>query len=448
MKIQWSAFFTFLALTTLVSCGAEQFGTAAKSTSSGADPLKQYSQYSCTSSTYIKPKVDILYVVDNSGSIFDIKDAVKTAIKNTAAVVSQNNYDFRLISTKLINPSNNNSDYLVYTNSSDELPDNGRKVPTAESLFNFVYDGMAMESGLSRTYDFMRANTNASTKSLFRKSAHQIVVLISNGQDDVAASNPGLFTQVRDNLRLLKAELTAPQFRFLSVTKRGTCSGKDAGSTYVEMSRQLYGYQDVYDICSSDLSTLFTDSRSSITDLVVPHKYSFWPITFAKSGDTENSFGTIKVYQVTPDSAPVEMTSGWSYHYSAQGFEDTRVFPNAGERVYGNHFIKFNSPVSYPNCIQIAATSRTEYFGYIVIPRKPIASSIIVKINGAQLPASAWSYSESYLTYPVNIKMPHPNAGDELPAVMKSGYMIKLNGSSNYYKSGDSVQVDYTPSAI
>ena len=460
MKIQWSALFTGFALTTLVGCGAEQFGTAAQSSSSNAATETAYNQYSCTSSTYVKPKVDILYVIDNSGSVYDIQGAVKTAIQNTVAAVAKNNYDYRVISTKLINPSGDstpNDDYLVLTNSTDALPDSSKKALSVSELMTyFNYDGKSMERGLGRIYEFMDANTDTNPSNLtpppptlFRKSAHQIVVVISNGQDDEVAGGVASLNYRVSQFNGLKSSLSAPSFRFLSITKRGSCVGKNADSTYVAMSRN-FNVNDVFDICSSSqVASLFTDSTSSITDIVIPHKYRYWPITFAKSGDTENSFGELKVYLVGPNSAPQELSGGWNYYYSPNNGENTRELPApAGEFVSGRHFIKFDQLVSYPNCIQIAAKSRTEYFGYVVIPRKPVESSLVVTINGQQIPkGTGWSYTESYVTNPVNIKMPWPNAGDELPKVEKTGYMIKLN-QGYYYKSGDSVQVNYTPAAL
>ncbi|MFA7614674.1 MAG: hypothetical protein WCY48_10600, partial [Candidatus Caldatribacteriota bacterium] len=73
----------------LFSCGKEQFGTAAQQESSQADALKAFHQASCSSHTLIKPKVDILYVVDNSSSTYYLKDSIRDSIKNTVNSVSK-----------------------------------------------------------------------------------------------------------------------------------------------------------------------------------------------------------------------------------------------------------------------------------------------------------------------------------------------------------------------
>lgn len=447
MKIYWSVIHSLL-LATLVSCGGEQFGTTPQSTSNSVQAPTGYKQYSCSSHTLIKPKVDVLYVVDNSGSIFDIQDAVKAAIKNTANTISQN-FDYRLISTKLIQPQTDSTpydDYLVLTNSTDALPDTSKKVSVASELFNFVYDGKAMERGLGRTYEFMNHHKN----SLLRNGAYQIVVLVSNGRDDQVAGDSALFASTLTNYQTLKGALQAPQLRFLSVTAKGSC-GKSAADTYVKMSTSLNSSSDSFDICSSSLSNLFSVVNSTIQQVIIPHHYRYWPMTFAKVGDTENSFGEIKVYKVSGNSAPVLVpASEWTYHESTQGWENTRELPTVGERADYKHFVRFNNLVTYPDCIQIEAKSRTEYFGYIILPRAPQLAGIYVTINGNSIPQSStngWTYIGN-VTVPKNIKMPYPNAGDDLPKVEKMGFMIQLNGSSNYYKSGDNVQVNFIPAAI
>lgn len=449
MKIKWSTTFALSLLLTLVSCGKEQFGTTPQSTSNTVQAPTGFKQYSCSSHTLIRPKVDILYVVDNSGSIFDIQDAVKQAIKNTAVAVSQD-FDYRLISTRLINPETDTTpfdDYLVLTNSTDVLPDTGKKVSTPSELFNFTFDGKAMERGLGRTVEFIDYHKN----TLFRNGAYQIIVLVSNGKDDEISGSPARFGLVLDKYNKLKLALAAPQLRFLSVTSKGSCKGKSAADTYIAMSQSLHGLSDSFDICStSSLGSIFDQVNQTITQVIVPHHYRYWPITFAKDSDDRNNFGDIKVYKVSGNSSPVLMDpSEWSYHLSANG-ENTRELPSVGEWHSGKHFIRFNNLVTYPDCIQVESQTRTEYFGYIVLQRKPLMAGIHVTINGRVIPQSSsngWSYEE-HLTMPINIKMAYPNAGDQLPALDKTGFMIKLNGSGNYYKSGDNVQVNYIPAPI
>ncbi len=138
MKIQRSAILSLLALLALAGCGSEQFGTTPQSTKSTADPLISYQQLSCSSSTLIKPKVDILYVVDNSGSSFYIPDEIKTAVANTVSSVSQQ-FDYRIIGLPLI--PGTQIDYQVLTNSTDSLPDSSKKIISTSQLSFFSNPG-------------------------------------------------------------------------------------------------------------------------------------------------------------------------------------------------------------------------------------------------------------------------------------------------------------------
>jgi hypothetical protein len=80
MKMYLSAFLPLLLLLAVTGCSKEQFGSVPQSELSSVDGLKSFEQLSCSTFTLIKPKVDILYVVDNSTSTYYVGNDVKTAI--------------------------------------------------------------------------------------------------------------------------------------------------------------------------------------------------------------------------------------------------------------------------------------------------------------------------------------------------------------------------------
>lgn len=462
MKIQWSVFYA-LFLFVLAGCGAEQFGSVPQSSTSNPNAVSNYSQLSCTSSTLIKPKVDILYVVDNSGSSFYISSQIKQAILNTVGTVSQE-FDYRIIGTPLIPDSTPNDDYQVLTNSSDTLPNPGRKIISASELNFFSNPGTqyASEKGLKTIVEFIN------TSGVIRSNAHLVVVVVSNGRDVEVESDPqgngntvqtSVFATRYNSLANLKA--SPYQLYFYSATAKSNTCGRTSSSSdyatyegwrkstlsYVAMADSLPNGTS-YDLCTQSVSNIFNYVNTAIQQEVIPHKYRFFPMTFAKASDTRNTFGEIKVYKVSGNSAPQEMTSGWSYYESTSGMENTRELPTVGEPVSGRHFIRFDSLVSYPDCVQIRSVSRTEYFGYIVLPKEPKPETVSVRINGSVISQSStngWTYIGNSTK---NIKMAFPNAGDDQPAVTKTGYLLQLNGSSNYYKSGDNVEVNYIPAGI
>jgi hypothetical protein len=466
MKTFRSSTAALLSLLVLAGCGAEQFGTTPQSSSESVSGLKSYEQLSCSSFTLIKPKVDILYVVDNSTSTYYVSSDIKTAITNTVNSISKE-FDYRVIGTGLLPISGDSTpfnDYQLLTNSTDTLSDDAKNrtiISTSElSFFSPAQPGGSSEAGLKRITDFYNNNP-----TLFRENAYMITVLISNGRDTEIETlkafangeterNSVRYSERLTSLRNMKANLKSQDFRLFTVTAQSNCQDgyQSSMNSYVPMSKE-FGPSDNIDLCQGGaISSIFSKINSTIKQVLVPHSYRYWPITFAQPGENV-SFSEIQVYKVSGNNPPVRLDQpAWSYHKSTSGSEETRELPSKGERVSGEHFIKFSDGnlLTYPDCVQVRSTSKTETFGYVVIPQEPKPETLVLRINGQIIPRSStngWSYAGNK-NQAINIKMPYPQAGDELPAVMKTGFMLQLNGSNNYYKSGDNVNADYIPAGI
>lgn len=484
MKIKWSAFFSLALLLSLVGCGAEQFGSVPQSTSSDPDPIKVGEQLSCTSHTLIKPKVDILYVFDNTDSYQFAPSTLKNAVANTMGTVSQQ-FDYRIISTSLVNPTGNNpyTDFSVLTNSRDPL---GNVTPVSspgEMLFyaTVPQGDMAREVGLSRVHDFINHHRVGATP-LFRQNAYTFIVLISNSFDsniELAGLNgypntyltPNAFPDILAKYQSLKNSLNAKQLRMLSVTAHTAGCNGNAGwhsskLSYVKMSESLHSASDSFDLCSKpqEISKLFEEVNSTIQQVIVPHVYKYWPITLANQSipldapEQNINQNSIQVFKTSPNGAPVPIprTGNWTLRdFGSVSNRNILTTTNPSQYESGRHFIEFtgsNKP-TYPDCIQVKSTTKVERFGYIVLPRKPKIETIHVVIGKNAIPHSDWEYTEAHLVYPKNIKIlitneagiPIPDS--DKPEVMRNGYMIKLK-NGRYYESGQNVQVNYLPDSI
>lgn len=465
MKIYWSAFLSLFLLLAMAGCGAEQFGTTPQSTSNQSNPLQVYQQSSCSGHTLIKPAVDILYVVDNSQSNYWISGDVKAGIQNTIGSISAQ-FDYRVIGTPLLKTTNGDEDYQVLPKDPSSLPVSvtSTKVLTSSSQFTFfsnIVTGQP-EAGLRRVQEFITAH---SSDGLFRQGAYLFIVLVSNGRDteveyvqnSATAQNAAVFNDRKQAFSVLKTSLNSQQLRLFSVTANTKCVSSYWASplSYAAMSKALYeshaGFPssdkyDHYDLCSkANVSSVFTDVNSQIQQIIIPHTYKYWPIT-STDGVIDTSPGKIKVYKSTGNAAPVEMTSGWSY-LANPGNQNTRILPTVGEPTARAHLVEFDSShyVTYPDCISISTSSNIEYFGYIAIPKIPTMSSVVIKINGAVVPSSGWTFMAAEGSQNINIKVAHlgyPNT----PVVMRQGYMFKLT-SNYYYRSGDNVEVFYVPAS-
>lgn len=475
MKIQWSALFSLFLLFSLVSCGEEQFGTAPQNTKTGADPIKSYAHQSCSTYTLIKPKVDVLYIVDNSASTYYLASDIKLALSNTVSKLSQD-FDYRVIGTPLLETSSGNNDYQVMTNSTDlhGLPSDAKRISSAGSFNFFTKEPVpGMEKGLSRIVSFVDAHKNG----LIRNNAYLIIVLVSNGRDLEVETDAGfnngqtVFNKtIYDNsLNKLKNDLKTSlnyiQLRLLSVTAKSVCGTgyRTAYQSYVKASYDLYAHSqatdnpanlDSYDLCSSGgIGQVFTAINNSIKQVVLPHEYRYWPITFA--ADPMVSSDDFKVQKISPNGSSVTLQKNVDWTYDQRATEVTlnsRELPTPGEPITGQHFIRFTNRVVYPDCVLVTSISRTEYFGYVALPQKPrspVLDNLTIRINGNIVPKSALT-DETSVAKTINIKVDHPGGnppGTANPPVVRTGYMIKL-APAYYYKSGDQVDVNYTPAGI
>jgi hypothetical protein len=467
MKTYLSVILPLATLIFLGGCGAEQFGTASSQDSSAVKSADTYEQTTCSTRTLIKPKVDILYVVDNSSSTNYLGTSIKTSLTNTVDSVSEQ-FDYRVIGTTLLPVSGTDNDYQVITNSSDTLPEPSKKI-IRSSEFSFFsntnYAAGGTEPGLQRVVSFMNNNMSGSAP-LFRKGAYHLVVLISNGRDtDVetvtnangaTTVNATVYNNRLASLRSLKAGLQSQQLRLFAVTPKSQCNDGWLNSTrsYVQMAKDLYtdsgatdsSTYDSFDLCTSAITTVFTSVNSSIKQVIIPHTFRYWPLSFAKDTNVRNDFGEITVYKIVNNVATVMPSSAWSYYLNPNSSLITQEPPVSGDGdvVTGKHFVKFTDGnlITYPDCVQIKSSARTEYFKYVVI-QKAMNTTLggAVRVNGSNIPSSAWVYRGSLSD--VNIKAAYPNAGDEYPASIKSGIMIEITDPQYYYKSGDTVDVSY-----
>lgn len=458
------------SLLLFASCGKEQFGTA---TQQSSDTLKSRESYDFsfqTNKTLLVPKVDILYVVDNSRSTYHMQDSLKTSVANTVQKIS-GSFDYRVISTPLI--SDSLTDYYVYTNSTDALPSTSNIVPTTNALLNPIFNNPqdGIEKGLARTISFM---DHHETSGLLRKGAYHLVILVSNGRDEeveITVNTAGktelatvsengqqvtLFSKRLTSFTQLKNRLESLQLRLFSVTASSVCqeNWRSSVKSYQDMSRSLYALsgatdsssQDVYDLCGSGFTSLFEGVNRSIQKQLVPHQYRYIPITFAENNQ-EVDIDAIRVTKISNGVATqLVKNTDWKYeYYSSPTSKPTREEPSVGEYVTGHHFIKLTQLLTYPDEIRVTSTSLIEYFQYVVIPKAAKDDGmIVVRVNGQEIPKSAISYEG----FKANTNIKVVVNGSSSSPVLKTGYFIKITNPTYYFKSGDSVDVSYNPAPL
>ncbi len=471
MKLIWISFLTLFLLT---SCGEEVLTQNTLDNQFTSNNLQAFELSTCAQMTFEKPPVDILYVIDNSGSTLATSfQSIKNEIQNTIFNIS-NEFDYHIYFAPLhANQSDSIQGYPLIVSDPSSIPSLASvNLVNPDNLTMF-----AQTTGNNEEYGFERVknliNYNRSN-GIFRNDGNTIVIMISNGDDTEAQTsiqgnkvfdsfkygqiktNFLEFTKLYATSNTVTNPLNAESFRFISLVAHSSCSGWIKGTTYQLMSRDIYEYQsftdnnaakDSVDLCTQNYATLFSAVNDSIKAVVIGHKYDHWKIS--SSNESSIEAGDITVTKLksngTMENIPADATNGFEYlGYKATQY--TRYEPTVGEPASGL-MIKLNgtAKVEYPDCIIAKTRTPTEYFGYFAIPREPDLATLKVEINGIAFPQNAtqgWTYIGWRDT--LNVKVPGPTNVSVNPPLNKSGFFIQLHGDA-IFTNGQTVKVFYKP---
>lgn len=489
----------------LTSCGEEGFKINRVEQSNQVRKRTVSSSASCSLSTLIRPKVDFLFLWDNSSSTLFINNETKSALNNMVNNIS-NRFDYRVMHAPLMGTGNANT-YVV---SSDPLEGNLNGVTWISqdsqgnmlSLYQPDSQFGSREPGFSRVIDLINANKATRTidngqekfiNGVFREGAYTMIVLMSNGDDNewdeewcspCAASRRRIHRDaklnelmcIRGNYNATQAcpsgaRLNSLQMRFFSVVAHSQCkSGYRTGQTYKEFSQMAFSTPytngtnqqmlsssntpDSYNICTNSFSSIFSDINSTLQEQVIAHKYDYWAVAPSNAPAFDTS--SIKVVKNTGEEFfPVTQASGQDgFEYvGVRSNQNRRFEPTPGEPFSG-HMIRLygRAQVTYPECMVVETKSPVEYFGYVHLNTKPVEGSIQLSINGANISKSStngWqlmkSGNEPQFITNQNIKITSPtNFSPATPAVTRTGYFLRLSGSA-IYSNGDVIDVTFDP---
>ena len=492
-----------LLLTIFVGCGKEEFSAIKNQEIFRPIDRVHFSDHRCSNFTLVKPKVDFLFLWDNSTSTFSIDEEVKKGVNNLIKKVS-GDFDFRIMMAPLLGSGNSNARYLANGPIADGI--NGMSkiddLNTAVDALSFTPMVGSTEAGISRAVEILRSNRNA----LFRRDSYIIVVLMSNEDDDswkdeldsyqtgdlncagiencpscvdtssiescttigVTTSRNCVDKSIRrstDNagckrlseytrcncgkLRGLKNDRNALGLRFITLT-----TGR--GKLYREFSTKVR-FGDNHRIDTDTYGNAFDEINSSIKKVLIKHKYNFWPVAGPGVAQIDANDITVKKSSggtINQCADALSCTNTDGFVYVGNTTANTRYEPSSGEPFTG-HLIELygSARVTYPDCLVVKTKTPKEYFAYVSLGAKPIVSSILITINGVSISESAtngWklivdSGGEPEYFERKNIQIVGP--GDRTPknpGVFKSGYFLELTGSA-VYTNGAEVKVNYLP---
>ncbi len=495
MKKFNSIFFLILLLIT-TSCGKELFTTGKNQEIKKRSPIDKSSSSACSRFTLIKPQVDFLFLWDNSTSSIFINNQTKKALDNTIDLIS-NRFDYHILLAPLIGSGNLNA-WLVSENptglTSGALSMKIDRTLASSKLSSFPTVQNSAENGMDRVTELLSLNL---ANNIFRQNAYTIIVIMSNQDDNswVVGQYPSetgknnFIEKKLEEILCLRGshtslcnsqQINSQQMRFISIVAHSNaCNGTNPAfqenSVYKKISELVYSANyvggrpgpvdqnkrstpDSYNVCDvSDFTRLFDGINNSILDQVVSHKYNYWPV--ATSGAAPIDSKEVSIQKNTGETYPLLQepvpsgANGFTFSNTIQTNINTRILPTPGEpftgylvRLYGN------AQVTYPECMIVTTQTPKEYFGYVNLQTKPNESTIVLKMNGATIPKSSingWEVIKEnnqpkyFQSFNIKIKAPG-NYQAAFPALNKSGYFLKLNGSS-VHSNGANIEVTYLP---
>ena len=243
-----------LALCALLSsCGEEVLTQNTLSETFRAQDLETFQYNTCAAMRFVKPPVDILFVVDNSGSTLQGSfQQIKDQIAATVSTIS-NEFDYHIYIAPLHPASGDSlSGYPLVVSDQTTLSTTALNIIQLKDISSQVFfaqaSGGTSEPGFQRVYDLI--NSNRSNK-IFRNDAHTVAVMISNGDDTSVMhsigtneqQNPAAFAEKKqsfitlaDSMQQSSEATSSNSFRFISLVPHRACNGWKEGANYRKMS--------------------------------------------------------------------------------------------------------------------------------------------------------------------------------------------------------------------
>jgi hypothetical protein len=465
----------------VISCSEEEFAPQALSDQVTSNPSKTFDYAECSNATLNKPKVDVLFVWDNTGSSLFISPATQIALQKTITLLSDQ-FDFHILVAPLFEPNPSNPHLFLMADNPTGLNSYAlsklkgpEQVAGFFSLISSFTGSGALEAGYTRTTSLVANNIS---NGIFRQDSYVFTVLMSNGDDNTHWVNgfqdPILAQQVfntsLNTFMSLKNQLNSLQLRFISLvahsTNTGICANNSftIGNRYIAMSSAVYNSHspslndqignstpDSYSICNSSFNNLFAGPNESIQATITAHVYNYWPI----SNTTNINFdpGTISVVKNTGQILYENDPNGFVYIPSENPYlnQPTRIEPSVGEVKPGLwYMIKLlgNGKVTWPECLSVSVTEPADYFGFIPLAKEPNLSTVNLVIAGKVIPQNStngWQYIPGFQAQKnIKVKSPSEPNIEGQPPIYKSGYFLKLHGSA-IYSNSTSYSITFTP---
>lgn len=251
------------------------------------------------------PAVDVLWVIDNSCSMIEEQQALTDNFSDFMEYFVDSGLDFHVgvVSTDMdsaqhqgrLRPDGSSGLYIDNTFTRDEA------IESFRSRAYMGTNGSASEAGLDAAWTALVELSNSYNAGFYRPDAGLSIVVISDEDDQ--SRHPSL-SEFISWMLTVKAEPAVATFSSIVGPDRG-CATADAGTTYLEVTRQVGGIE--WSICDSDWSTVLTELGLQAAGL----KREF----FLSSLPVEDTI-VVSVLEPDGDLIDFERDADWTYSRS------------------------------------------------------------------------------------------------------------------------------------
>ncbi len=426
-------------------------------------------------SNFTPTPVDILFVVDNSGSVPFIKADIVSAVKKIARAAGQF-FDYRIYVVPLIPREGETHfvrrQYQLIQNKPSGVPLSASIISPEQISIPSLLNRSA-EHGFARVVDIIKSNSKIREPlldNIFRDKAFTMAIMLSNGDDNDFSSVDSQgnvldnkFDTHLTNFKNLKNSLEMKQFRFLSVVNHTKCGSTvfNPGQRYKTMSNQIYASQqildsnnqsipDSYDLCSADFDKIFDSVATTISNLKNGHTYKFWPL--GESDDFDPSKLIVKKRITGEVLIQGNLSSGYTVLPNKEtNFDiiDRSVHANLqivpAER-YNGHFIELHGSgrVTYPDCLVVRKEDFDKFFGFVVWGdefSEPDPATLKLFIDGQEINENLWEYQGHQASVNLLVKS-KTDLSAFTPGIFETGFTIKLKEGA-VHSDGAKIEVRY-----
>jgi hypothetical protein len=428
---------------------------------------------------------------DNSTSQVFVRPETKAALNRVIDDVS-NRFDYHFVLAPLLGSGNN--EMKIVTRDTVGLSSSAQAlmVPksNAANFLNFSPVSGNSESGLTRARDLISSNIS---NGIFRPGAYQIIVLMSNEDDNSwVVGNYATGTDRRNHVNARVHELlclrgnysgacsgstlNSPMMRLISITAQdlnrdGYCAPSISqfriGQTYEMASSKMYftpytggissptdqsskpyisrgvdSYQlaDSYDICNEDYNGIFDGVNNAIQDTVIKHHYRYWPVANSSASVDPNSISIRKSngtsYGQLPASMNITRDSSGNNDIDQATGNKVSGFRYAGNTTINTRFLPTAGEPYTGHLIELFGDAKVTYPNCLSVSSTGVAEYFGYIHLGNAKP------KEDTIEVKIN--------GNSIPNSTINGWTLEKSGSSpRFFSGGLNIKItsptDFTP---